>query len=486
VPLLVKISDVRFRNPVYPGDTVTIEVKKKDMMGGFFLMSGSMKRGETRDPERRVLGRLEDAGGRHELPWPRGKDLPRVRRRQQAERRLGVGRSLEEEGAHGVYSVRSDERRKSLDGAARQAAVHVCDVEERGRPRPPGLGGRPPRANRADPGHRPFDRLRQLLRGLKPFHATKRKDFLQAAAVSAFSLVEIARAFKPLLARDASVVTIGISSLLVTPDNYGYMGPIKAALESSARFLAKSFSADSEVRFNVVGSGPPKTSASAGIPGYLESYLFAEKLTFRKRNLETQEVANAALFLLSARSSGINGSTLGRGRRAREQHVRQGRHPARDEAGALRGADGPCASPTSAWSRSRYRSRGDLDLPSIEERLRPLYERLKLPFGRLELMTGIRERRMWPDGTQPSDASAAAGRAVLGSTGLRREDIGLFIHAAVSRDMLEPASASFAHRKIGLPASAQIFDVSNACLGLPERLRHRGLDDRERPDPSAP
>jgi enoyl-[acyl-carrier protein] reductase I len=88
------------------------------------------------------------------------------------------------------------------------------------------------------------------------------------------------------------------------------MGPIKAALESSARFLAKSFSADSEVRFNVVGSGPLKTSASAGIPGYLESYLFAEKLTFRRRNLETQEVANAVLFLLSGRSSGINGATL--------------------------------------------------------------------------------------------------------------------------------------------------------------------------------
>ncbi|HEY1849324.1 MAG TPA: SDR family oxidoreductase, partial [Opitutaceae bacterium] len=129
-------------------------------------------------------------------------------------------------------------------------------------------------------------------------------------AISSFSLVEVARAFAPILARDASVVTIGISSLAVTPDNYGYMGPIKAALESSARFLAKSFSAHSEVRFNVVGSGPLKTSSSAGIPGYLESYLYAEKLTFRKRNLDTQEVANAVLFLLSGRSSGINGATL--------------------------------------------------------------------------------------------------------------------------------------------------------------------------------
>ena len=102
----------------------------------------------------------------------------------------------------------------------------------------------------------------------------------------------------------------------------------------------------------------------------------------------------------------------------------------------------------------------------IEARLRPLYERLRLPEGRLELMTGIRERRVWPVGTRPSDASAAAGRAVLAKSGLRAEQVELFIHSAVSRDMLEPATASFAHRKIGLPATTQIFDVSNACLGF--------------------
>jgi 3-oxoacyl-[acyl-carrier-protein] synthase-3 len=103
---------------------------------------------------------------------------------------------------------------------------------------------------------------------------------------------------------------------------------------------------------------------------------------------------------------------------------------------------------------------------AIEERLRPLYERLRLPFGRLELMSGIRERRFWPPGTRPSDASAAAGRAVLAQSALRSEQIETFIHAAVCRDMLEPATAAFAHRKLGLPARAQIFDVSNACLGF--------------------
>jgi enoyl-[acyl-carrier protein] reductase I len=220
-----------------------------------------------------------------------------------------VGRTLEEEGARVVYSVRSQERRKSLESLLSGRRVLVCDVEEEG-------AAEHLAAEVASAGLAPLHGIVHSIafanyaEGLRPFHETRRRDFLQSAAVSAFSLVEIARAFAPHLARDASVVAIGISSLLVTPDNYGFMGPVKAALESSSRFLAKSFSAGTEVRFNVVGSGPLKTSASAGIPGYLESYLFAEKLTFRRRNLDTQEVANAALFLLSPRSSGVNGATL--------------------------------------------------------------------------------------------------------------------------------------------------------------------------------
>jgi 3-oxoacyl-[acyl-carrier-protein] synthase III len=103
---------------------------------------------------------------------------------------------------------------------------------------------------------------------------------------------------------------------------------------------------------------------------------------------------------------------------------------------------------------------------AIEQRLAPLYERLRLPAGRLALMTGIRERRVWPSGTRASDASAAAGRKVMERSLLKADEIDLFIHGAVSRDMLEPATAAFAHRKIGLGSRAQIFDVSNACLGF--------------------
>lgn len=220
-----------------------------------------------------------------------------------------VAKTLEEQGGRVVYSVRSEARKKSLETQLAGRPVFVCDVEEEG-------AAARLSAELAAAGFAPLHGVVHSIafanysEGFKPFHQTNRRDFLQATAISSFSLIEIANALRPHLARDASVVTIGISSLLVTPDNYGYMGPIKAALDSAARFLAKSFSADTEVRFNVIGAGPLKTSASAGIPGYLESYLYAEKLTFRKRNLSTQEVANTALFLLSERSSGLNGTTI--------------------------------------------------------------------------------------------------------------------------------------------------------------------------------
>ncbi len=107
-----------------------------------------------------------------------------------------------------------------------------------------------------------------------------------------------------------------------------------------------------------------------------------------------------------------------------------------------------------------------LTTAALEERLRPLYERLKLPFGRLELMTGIKERRFWEPGTRPSEASARAVRAVLAKTSVPAAALGLLVHGAVSRDMLEPATAAFVHRAAGLPAQMQVLDVSNACLGF--------------------
>jgi 3-oxoacyl-[acyl-carrier-protein] synthase-3 len=102
----------------------------------------------------------------------------------------------------------------------------------------------------------------------------------------------------------------------------------------------------------------------------------------------------------------------------------------------------------------------------LEERLAPVYARFGLSAGRLELMTGIRERRFFSPGTRPSRVAAEAGALALEAAGVGRARLGLLIHASVSRDFLEPATASVVHRALELPSTCQAFDLSNACLGV--------------------
>ncbi|MBC7538176.1 MAG: 3-oxoacyl-ACP synthase III [Bacteriovorax sp.] len=102
----------------------------------------------------------------------------------------------------------------------------------------------------------------------------------------------------------------------------------------------------------------------------------------------------------------------------------------------------------------------------IEEKLAPLYQKLKLPEGRLELMTGIQSRRVWASGTRPSDLSTLAAKKLFLKSNFKKEDVDLLIHASVCRDFLEPATASVVHANLGLSRKAMIFDLSNACLGV--------------------
>ncbi len=102
----------------------------------------------------------------------------------------------------------------------------------------------------------------------------------------------------------------------------------------------------------------------------------------------------------------------------------------------------------------------------LEERLRPLYERLRLPAGRLELMTGIRERRVWPVGMLPSEQSILSARQALAAADFDPRRVGALIHGSVCRDHLEPATASRVHCELGLPQDCFVYDVSNACLGV--------------------
>lgn len=102
----------------------------------------------------------------------------------------------------------------------------------------------------------------------------------------------------------------------------------------------------------------------------------------------------------------------------------------------------------------------------IEAELAPVYDRLHLPAGRLELMTGIQERRFFPAGTRPSDVSIETANKAIEASGIDHEHFGALIHGSVCRDQLEPATASSVHRGLKLAQSCMVLDVSNACLGL--------------------
>ncbi len=215
-----------------------------------------------------------------------------------------IARLLEQQGATVVYSVQSQAVRKSVEQLLADREIHVCDVEQDEQ-----IKGLVEVVSAKHP------KLHGIVHSLAfadyeafsgTFHEVRRQDFLQCVSISCYSLTAIANAFKLVLDAKASIVTISISTTRMAVESYGYMGPAKAALDSSLAFLAKSFSGFSEVRFNSVSAGLLKTSASAGIPGYIDHYMFAEQAALRKRGLTTDEVANTAVFLLSERSSGIN------------------------------------------------------------------------------------------------------------------------------------------------------------------------------------
>ncbi len=213
-------------------------------------------------------------------------------------------RVLADAGAELIYAVRSEQRRIQLaEKLLPQAEIHVCDVEQEAQIG--GLAAAVAQAGRSLDGILHSIAFADYEGAMQPFHQTSKSQFLRAVDISCYSLIAIAEAFRPQLAHDASVVTISISTTRMASENYGFMAPVKAALDSSLAFLTKSFSNFSRVRFNAVGPSLLKTSASAGIPGYLDSYLFAERVIPRHEAVQTSEVANVAAFLLSPRSSGI-------------------------------------------------------------------------------------------------------------------------------------------------------------------------------------
>lgn len=223
-----------------------------------------------------------------------------------------TARVLTDAGANVIFAVRSEQRREAVQKLFPDAPCFLCDVEDQSQiddlrnTVSAWLQGRE-KGSRELQGIVHSIAFADYSAGWLPFQETPRSAFLQAVDISCYSFIAVSNAFREVLDKEiGSVITISISTTRMAAENYGYMAPVKAALDSSVCFLAKAFSQFSKVRFNAVCPGLLKSSASAGIPGYVDSYLYAEQATLRKQAVQTQEVANAAAFLLSPRSSGIN------------------------------------------------------------------------------------------------------------------------------------------------------------------------------------
>ncbi|MCC7008062.1 MAG: enoyl-ACP reductase [Acidobacteria bacterium] len=145
----------------------------------------------------------------------------------------------------------------------------------------------------------------------RPFVETSREGFRKALDVSAYSLVALARRAAPLMERQqsGSILTLSYLGAERVFPNYNVMGVAKAALESSVRYLAADLGARN-IRVNAISAGPIKTLAASGIAGFssiLQTYRDRAPL---RRTVEAEEVADAAVFLLSPAGRAVTGEVL--------------------------------------------------------------------------------------------------------------------------------------------------------------------------------
>ncbi len=138
---------------------------------------------------------------------------------------------------------------------------------------------------------------------------TTREAFRTALEISAFSLSQVAQAALPLMSDGGSIVTMTYYGAEKVVSNYNVMGVAKAALESSARYLAADLGKHN-IRVNAISAGPLNTLSARGVKNMNTLFGHVGEKSPLKRNVTVTEVGNTALFLVSDLSSGITGETI--------------------------------------------------------------------------------------------------------------------------------------------------------------------------------
>jgi enoyl-[acyl-carrier protein] reductase I len=127
--------------------------------------------------------------------------------------------------------------------------------------------------------------------------------------VSVYSLIAVVREAEMLLKPGSAVITMTYYGAQKVVPNYGVMGIAKAALEASVRYLAHSMG-EKGVRVNAISAGPIRTLSSAAIGGVAQLQRRIEKSAPLARNIEQEDIAKTALYLLSDLASGVTGDVL--------------------------------------------------------------------------------------------------------------------------------------------------------------------------------
>lgn len=143
----------------------------------------------------------------------------------------------------------------------------------------------------------------------RPFLETSRDGYLLAQEVSAYSLVQVARALSPLMTAGGSLTTLTYLGSTRVVQNYNVMGVAKAALEASVRYLASDLG-PSKIRVNAISAGPIKTTSARGIKDFSKVLDAVAAVAPLRRNTDPAEVADAAVFLASDLGRGVTGNVL--------------------------------------------------------------------------------------------------------------------------------------------------------------------------------
>ncbi len=141
------------------------------------------------------------------------------------------------------------------------------------------------------------------------FLDTTREGWRVALDVSSYSFAALARQLEPLMTEGGSLVTMTYLGGERVMPNYNVMGPAKAALESTVRYLATDLGPKT-IRVNALSAGPIRTLAAAGISGFSQMLEVSQARSPLKRNATTEEVAEASFLLLSVLSGAVTGRTL--------------------------------------------------------------------------------------------------------------------------------------------------------------------------------